>query len=72
MRADKGREQVAHPRRAVAFSDRLARTIVGHGKYRTEVIGEMPGRRCQRGVVRLQPADHRPDVERRLHGIELI
>ncbi len=58
----------------IAYGDRLTATgqIVGDRQYPAQIIRRMPPLRGKPGVVEIQPADHRADVERGIDRIELV
>ena len=72
VRLDHRGEHVAHCERRLALHHALARQVVGHGEDGAEIVRRVAPLRRQPGVVEIQPAHHRADVERRLHGVELI
>jgi hypothetical protein len=64
-------EHVAHRERLPAGRDGRAGQPVGRREDPAEVVGRMTPFGGEPGVVEVQPADHRADVERGLYGIEL-
>ncbi len=71
VRLDHRREHVLHRERLPADRDCVARQPIGGRENAAQVVGRMPPFRGQPGVVEIQPADHRADIERGLHRIEL-
>ena len=71
VRLDHRRQHRLHRQRRLARGDRGARQPVGGGENAAEIVGRMAPLGREPGVVEVQPADHRADVERRLHRIEL-
>ena len=55
----------------LAHGDGCPRQPIRRGKDAAQVIGGMSPFGREPGVVEIQPADHRADVERRMDGIEL-
>ena len=72
MGLDHGGQDVEHPQGRLAVGDCRPRQPVGHRQDAAEVVRRMPPLGRQPGVVEVEPADHRADVERRLHGIQLV
>ena len=70
VRLDQGGEQVAHGGRRAAFEHGATRQVIAHGQDGTEVVGRMAPLRGQPGVIEVEPADQRADVEGGLHGVE--
>ena len=71
MRLDHAGQHVFHRQRLLAGGDRIARQPVGSGQNAAEVVGRMTPFGGQPGVVEIEPADHRADVECGLHRVEL-
>ena len=72
VRLDHRDQHVLHHERRLARGDRGPRQPVGGGEDAPEIVGRMPPFGGEPGVVEVEPADHRADVERRLHGIQLV
>ena len=71
VRLDHCGEHVAYAEGRPALHDRSACEIVRYGKNAAQVIRRVTPLGRQPGVVEIEPADHRSDVECRLHGVEL-
>ncbi len=71
MRFDHRREHVLNRERLPADRHCVTRQPIGGRENAAQVVGRMPPFRGQPGVVEIQPADHRADIERGLHRIEL-
>ena len=69
---DHAGQHVAHRRRSLSLHHSLAGKVVGHGQNPAEVVGRVTPLSRQPGVIEVEPADHRADVEGRLHGIQLV
>ena len=67
---DHGCQYVAHGERSAAFGDCGAREPVGDGEDGAEIVGGMAPFGGEPGVVEVEPANDRADVEGGLHGIE--
>ena len=65
-------QDVAHGERRLARGNRITRQPVGGRENAAEVVRWMTPLGRQPRVVEVEPADHRADVERGLHRIELI
>ena len=68
---DHAGEHIFHGERFLARSDGVARQPVCRGENAAEVIRWVTPLRGEPGVVEIQPADHRTDVEGGLYRIEL-
>ena len=68
---DHAGEKVVHCQWFFTCGNRIAREPVCRGEYPAQVVGWMAPFRSQPGVVEIQPAYHRADVERGLDGIHL-
>ena len=71
VRLDHASQDVMHRGRLPARGDRVSREPVRGGENAAEVIGWMAPLGGKPGVVEVEPADHRADVECRLDRIEL-
>jgi hypothetical protein len=71
VRLDHGRENVANDRRLSAFHHGFARHVVRDGENSAEVVRRVSPLGREPRVVEIEPANHRPDIESRLHGLEL-
>ncbi len=71
VRLDHGGEHLAHARRGLARHDGVARQVIRHREDAAEIVRRMAPLGGEPGVVEIQPADHRADVEGRLHRFEL-
>ncbi|MNI30814.1 hypothetical protein D3C73_846730 [compost metagenome] len=71
MRLDHAGQHVTHGQRGLAGGDSRARQPIGRGQDAAQIVGRVPPFGGQPGVVEIQPADHRADVERGLHGVKL-
>ncbi|CAB3773046.1 hypothetical protein LMG29739_06363 [Paraburkholderia solisilvae] len=71
VRLDHADQDVFHRQRLFARCDGVARQPVGGGENAAEVIGRMAPFGGEPGVVEVEPADHRADIERGLDRIEL-
>ncbi len=67
VRLDHAGEHVAH-RDSFAGS----RQVVGHGENAAQIVRGVSPLRGQPGIVEIQPANHGPDVEGRVDGIEFV
>ena len=72
VRLDHGREHVAHGERRLPPKCVQPRQVIRNRKDGTQVVRRVTPLCRKPGVVEIEPADHRADVERRLHGIELV
>lgn len=72
VRLDHGGEYMAHRERGQPLRHGRARQPVGGHQNAAQVIGRMSPLGRQPGVVEVEPANHRPEAERRLYRIELI
>ena len=72
VRLDHGREHVRDSKRRPPFGSATATQPVRDGQDRTEVVGRMTPLGRKPGVVEIEPADDRADVEGRRHRIEFI
>ncbi len=54
-----------HPRR------RRAREPIGDGKNAAQIVRRMAPLGSKPGIVEIEPADHRANIESRLDGVEL-
>ena len=61
-----------HGQGRFAFGEGRSREPVGHRQDAAEIVGGVAPLGRQPGVVEVEPADHGADVERGLHGVELI
>src|SRR5216110_2323335 len=71
VRLDHGGEQCAHARRGPARHDGVAREVIRHREDAAEIVRGMAPLGGEPGVVEVEPADQRADVEGRLHRVEL-
>src|ERR1700731_3818403 len=71
-RLDHRQQEVTNRERLFTFPDPLSRKVVGHRKDAAEIIGWMPPLRGKPGVVKVQPAHHRADVESGLNRIQFV
>ena len=72
VRLDHAGEHVAHDERRLAGGHTRARNPVGCREYAAQVVGRMAPFGGEPRVVKIQPADHRADVECGHHRIELV
>jgi hypothetical protein len=73
VRLDHRDENVAHGITQFQISDfgfRISTQVIRHGKDRAEVVRRMPPLGGEPGVIEIQPADERADIERCRYGIE--
>ena len=71
VRLDHGGEHLAHARWGLARHDGVARQVIRHRENAAEIVRRVAPLGGEPGVVEVQPADHRADVESRLHRVEL-
>src|SRR5512139_1500114 len=71
MRLYHGSQYVLHHNRTFSSGNGLAGKIIRRGKDSSEIVGGMSPFRCQPRVIKVQPPDHRSDIEGRLHRVEL-
>ncbi len=67
---DHGLQDLPHHRRPLPLARPFPRDMVGHGQDGPEVVRGVPPFGGQPGIVKIEPADHGPDVEGPLHRIE--
>jgi hypothetical protein len=72
VRLDHRGEDVPHDQRLPARRDGGAREPVGRHEDAAEVVRGMTPLGREPGVVEVEPSHHRAEVERGLHGIELV
>src|SRR5271165_4322853 len=72
VRLDHRKQDVTNRERLFTFPDPLARKIIRYRKDAAEVIGWMPPLRSKPGVVVVEPAHHRTDVESGLDWVQLV
>ena len=72
VRLDHRRQHIANHQALLALRSTAAREIVRDGEDCAEVVGRMAPLRREPGVIEIEPADHRADVESGLHRIELV
>ncbi|MNS52769.1 hypothetical protein D3C72_854950 [compost metagenome] len=71
VRLDHRQQHVVHGRWWASQRSRIAAEPVGYGEDAPQVVRGVAPFGGQPGVVEIQPADHRADVERGLHGVKL-
>ena len=71
VRLDDGGEHRAHGERRLAGGHGVAAEPVGRGQNAAQVVAGMAPLRRQPGVIEVQPANQRADVEGRLHRVKL-
>ena len=72
VRLDHCQQHVAHGRRWAPQSLRVAPQPVADGKDATQVVRRVPPFGRQPGIVEIQPAHHRADVEGGLHRVQHV
>ena len=72
VRLDHAGQHVAHGERRLALREPGAREPVGDGEYAAQVVRGMSPFRREPGVVEIEPADHRADVECGGDRVELV
>jgi hypothetical protein len=72
VRLDHGGEQVLHEQRLCARDIAPAGKVIRDGEDASQVIRRVTPFSRQPGVVEIQPSDHRTDVERGLHRVQLM
>ena len=71
MRLDHGTEHIAHEQSVPASGDGRTAQVIRHREHATEVVRRMSPLGSKPGVVVIEPTNHRPNIERRAHRLEL-
>ena len=72
VRLNQGEQDLAHRERRFAFARCVSAEVIGDGKDAAEIIGGMTPLRSEPGIVEVEPAHHRADIEGGLNRIKFI